>query len=185
MSGRRKLRETESYIPTAVTPLLEVDTFLSLTGTMLILPLTPNDVLFFQIIPLFLSHIPHYSFCSFGLPASLSSNFLSSTLCVSSCFMSLSSFSSHYSRNYYFCVTPGISFHSIVNTSISPYSTHQSIPDHTAKFDYISLLVIPCIIYYVTNKETLTLKCPYVKVFNVCYLCVVHTLSLMRPLIRL
>lgn len=94
-----------SHIPTAATPLLEVDTFLSITGTMLILPFTPNDVLFFQIIPLFLSHIPHYSFCSFGLPASLSSNFLSSTLCVSSCFMSLSSFSSHYSRNYYFCVT--------------------------------------------------------------------------------
>ncbi len=30
-------------------------------------------------------------------------------------------------------------------------------------FDYISLLIIPCIIYYVTNKETLTLtfKCSF------------------------
>ncbi len=39
--------------------------------------------------------------------------------------------------------------------------------------DYISLLVIPCIIYYVTNKETLTLtwwwQCPYVGLHECCW----------------
>ncbi len=33
-------------------------------------------------------------------------------------------------------------------------------------FDYISLLIIPCIIYYVTNKETLTLPCQGPAVFR-------------------
>ncbi len=33
-------------------------------------------------------------------------------------------------------------------------------------FDYISLLVIPCIIYYVTNKETLNLEPWTLKLFE-------------------
>ncbi len=36
------------------------------------------------------------------------------------------------------------------------YSSALSI--ERTLFDYISLLVIPCIIYYVTNKQTLNLE---------------------------
>ncbi len=37
------------------------------------------------------------------------------------------------------------------------YSYYFALPTERTWFDYISLLIIPCITYYVTNKETLTL----------------------------
>ncbi len=36
------------------------------------------------------------------------------------------------------------------------YSFYFALSTERTWFDYISLLIIPCIIYYVTNKETLT-----------------------------
>ncbi len=38
------------------------------------------------------------------------------------------------------------------------YFYYFALSTERTLFDYISLLIIPCIIYYVTNKETLNLE---------------------------
>lgn len=134
MSGRRKCRETESlFFFFAQGGCISF----FLTGNMLILPYTPNDVLFFQIISLCFSPIPLISLSAHSLHLPLSHLISCLQPCSSSCSMSLSHFSSHFSVNYYFVFPTSNVFHSTVNTSglpqlhtsISTWNTHKkSIP---------------------------------------------------------